>query len=157
MKVATFNINNINRRLPNLVQWLRTARPDVVALQELKSTDADFPAAAIEKAGYGAVWRGQKTWNGVAILARKAEPVLVHGRYTLLMKNDPQIYAYTRTLDGHRIVVITNLTGRPAHYRHAGLSLHHANLLLANHAVERHPETDHLNLQPYEARVYRAG
>ena len=91
------------------------------------------------------------------IALRKAEPVLVHGRYTLLMKNDPQIYAYTRTLDGHRIVVITNLTGRPAHYRHAGLSLHHANLLLANHAVERHPETDHLNLQPYEARVYRAG
>ena len=76
MKVATFNINNINRRLPNLVQWLRAARPDVVALQELKSTDADFPASAIEKAGYGAVWCGQKTWNGVAILARNAEPVL---------------------------------------------------------------------------------
>ncbi|TAH45112.1 MAG: alpha-glucosidase [Betaproteobacteria bacterium] len=91
------------------------------------------------------------------IALRKAEPVLVHGRYTLLMKNDPQIYAYTRTLDGHRIVVITNLTGRAAHYRHAGLSLHHANLLLANLAVARHPETDHLTLQPYEARVYRAG
>ena len=62
MKVATFNINNINRRLPNLVQWLRTARPDVVALQELKSTDADFPAAAIEKAG-----------GSVKILAPKAD------------------------------------------------------------------------------------
>jgi exodeoxyribonuclease-3 len=77
MKVATFNINNINRRLPNLLRWLRSAKPDAVALQELKSTDADFPRAAIEKAGYGAVWRGQKTWNGVAILARKAEPVLI--------------------------------------------------------------------------------
>src|SRR3954470_204771 len=76
MKIATFNINNINRRLPNLLRWLRSARPDVVALQELKSTDIEFPAAAIEKAGYGAVWRGQKTWNGVAILARNAEPVL---------------------------------------------------------------------------------
>jgi exodeoxyribonuclease III len=76
MKIATFNINNINRRLPNLLAWLRAAKPDVVALQELKATDADFPIAAIEKAGYGAVWRGQKTWNGVAILARKAEPVL---------------------------------------------------------------------------------
>ena len=76
MKVATFNINNINRRLPNLLRWLRTARPDVVALQELKSTDADFPIQAIEKAGYGAVWRGQRTWNGVAILARNSEPVL---------------------------------------------------------------------------------
>ena len=77
MKIATFNINNINRRLPNLLRWLRSAKPDAVALQELKSTDADFPCAAIEKAGYGAVWRGQKTWNGVAILARKAEPVLI--------------------------------------------------------------------------------
>jgi exodeoxyribonuclease-3 len=76
MKIATFNVNNINRRLPNLLAWLRAAKPDVVALQELKATDADFPIAAIEKAGYGAVWRGQKTWNGVAILARNAEPVL---------------------------------------------------------------------------------
>ncbi len=77
MKVATFNINNINRRLPNLLRWLRAAKPDAVALQELKAADAEFPIAAIEKAGYGAVWRGQKTWNGVAILARKAEPVLI--------------------------------------------------------------------------------
>jgi exodeoxyribonuclease-3 len=80
MKVATFNINNINRRLPNLLRWLRTAKPDAVALQELKATDAEFPVAAIEKAGYGAVWRGQKTWNGVAILARNAEPVLIRDR-----------------------------------------------------------------------------
>jgi exodeoxyribonuclease III len=76
VKIATFNINNINRRLPNLLRWLRAAKPDVVALQELKATDAEFPLAAIEKAGYGAVWRGQKSWNGVAILARNAEPVL---------------------------------------------------------------------------------
>ena len=77
MKIATFNINNINRHLPNLLQWLHQAKPDAVALQELKSTDDDFPIEAINKAGYGAVWRGQKTWNGVAILARKAEPVLI--------------------------------------------------------------------------------
>ena len=76
MKIATFNVNNVNRRLPNLLRWLRTAKPDVVSLQELKSTDAEFPIVAIEKAGYGAVWRGQKTWNGVAILARNTEPVL---------------------------------------------------------------------------------
>ncbi len=76
MKIATFNINNVNRRLPNLLRWLRAAKPDAVALQELKAADAEFPVAAIEKAGYGAVWRGQKTWNGVAILARNAEPVL---------------------------------------------------------------------------------
>src|SRR5664279_2074807 len=80
MKIATFNINNINRRLPNLLRWLRRSKPDIVCLQELKATDAEFPRAAIEKAGYGAVWRGQKTWNGVAILARDAEPVLTRDR-----------------------------------------------------------------------------
>ncbi|MFX9699962.1 endonuclease/exonuclease/phosphatase family protein, partial [Acinetobacter baumannii] len=61
----------------NLLRWLRAAKPDVVSLQELKATDAEFPAAAFANAGYGAVWRGQKTWNGVAILARGAEPVLI--------------------------------------------------------------------------------
>ena len=75
MKIATFNINNVNKRLPNLLAWLRMARADVVCLQELKSTDADFPIDAIRRAGYGAVWRGQRTWNGVAILARGMEPV----------------------------------------------------------------------------------
>lgn len=80
MKIATFNINNINRRLPNLLAWLRAAKPDVVALQELKASDGEFPAAAIEKAGYGAVWCGQKTWNGVAILARNAEPIRTRDR-----------------------------------------------------------------------------
>ena len=77
MKIATFNINNVNRRLPNLLDWLRQAKPDVVCLQELKAPDADFPQDAIGRAGYGAVWRGQKSWNGVAILARKADPVLI--------------------------------------------------------------------------------
>jgi exodeoxyribonuclease III len=77
MKVATFNINNVNRRLPNLLRWLGEAKPNIVCLQELKATDNDFPLRAINQAGYGAVWRGQKTWNGVAILARKAEPVLI--------------------------------------------------------------------------------
>src|ERR1700722_20074755 len=75
MKIATFNINNINKRLANLLAWLRAASPDVVCLQELKSTDADFPIQAIRNAGYDAVWRGQKTWNGVAILARAGKLV----------------------------------------------------------------------------------
>jgi exodeoxyribonuclease III len=76
MKIATFNINNINRRLPNLLRWLKATRPDIVCLQELKCTDADFPAQALAKAGYHAVWHGQKTWNGVAILSRHGEPVV---------------------------------------------------------------------------------
>jgi exodeoxyribonuclease-3 len=76
MKIATFNINNVNRRLPNLLEWLRKARPDIVCLQELKCTHEAFPAAALERAGYHAVWRGQRTWNGVAILARGAPPIV---------------------------------------------------------------------------------
>ena len=76
MKIATFNINNVNKRLANLLAWLRAAKPDVVCLQELKATDREFPNAAFENAGYGAVWRGQKSWNGVAILARGAEPIV---------------------------------------------------------------------------------
>jgi exodeoxyribonuclease III len=76
MKIATFNINNINKRLQNLLDWLAAAEPDVVCVQELKATDRQFPRSAIEAAGYGAVWRGQSAWNGVAILARDAEPVL---------------------------------------------------------------------------------
>ena len=76
MKIATFNINNINRRLDNLLAWLRSARPDIACLQELKASDNEFPLRAIEKAGYRAVFRGQKTWNGVAILSRKSDPVL---------------------------------------------------------------------------------
>jgi exodeoxyribonuclease-3 len=76
MKIATFNINGVNRRLENLLAWLNVARPDVVCLQELKATDRQFPKAAIEAAGYSAVWRGQPGWNGVAILARDCEPVL---------------------------------------------------------------------------------
>jgi exodeoxyribonuclease-3 len=76
MKIATFNINNINRRLPNLLGWLKVAKPDIVCLQELKCTDAEFPAEIINRAGYRAVWRGQKTWNGVAILSRRAVPIV---------------------------------------------------------------------------------
>ena len=78
MKIATFNINNINKRLANLLDWLRASQPDVACLQELKATNSEFPVVAIEKAGYGAVWRGQKSWNGVAILARGCEPVITH-------------------------------------------------------------------------------
>ena len=76
MKIATFNINNVNRRLPVLLAWLAEAAPDVVCLQELKAEDRQFPLRALTEAGYGAVWRGEKSWNGVAILARGVDPVL---------------------------------------------------------------------------------
>jgi exodeoxyribonuclease-3 len=75
MKIATYNVNGVNGRLPVLLRWLEEAAPDVVCLQELKAPDEKFPAGAIEQAGYGAVWHGQKSWNGVAILARGCTPV----------------------------------------------------------------------------------
>jgi exodeoxyribonuclease-3 len=76
VKIATYNINNVNKRLANLLAWLDDSRPDIVCLQELKAEDRAFPDSVLEKAGYGAVWRGERTWNGVAILARDADPIL---------------------------------------------------------------------------------
>ena len=76
MKIATFNINNVNKRLQNLLDWLRKAKPDVVCLQELKAEDVAFPAEAFSALGYHAVWLGERSWNGVAILARDRDPVL---------------------------------------------------------------------------------
>ncbi len=75
MRIATFNINNVNRRLANLLAWLDATQPDVVCLQELKAEDRQFPRTAIEQAGYHAVWRGERSWNGVAILARGKMPI----------------------------------------------------------------------------------
>jgi exodeoxyribonuclease-3 len=75
MKIATFNVNGVNGRLPRLIEWLEESQPDVACLQELKAPDDKFPAKALEKAGYGAIWHGQARWNGVAILARGCEPV----------------------------------------------------------------------------------
>ena len=74
-KIATFNVNGVNGRLPVLLRWLAESKPDVVCLQELKAPQEKFPEAAIRQAGYGAIWHGQKSWNGVAILARGADPV----------------------------------------------------------------------------------
>ncbi|KQY29399.1 exodeoxyribonuclease III [Caulobacter sp. Root487D2Y] len=76
VKIATFNINNVVKRLDNLVAWLAEAEPDVVCLQELKAERGWFPAEPLAQMGYHAVWQGQRSWNGVAILARGAEPVV---------------------------------------------------------------------------------
>lgn len=75
MRVATFNVNGVNGRLSALLRWLEETQPDVVCLQELKAPDARFPAAEIARAGYGAIWHGQKSWNGVAIFARVRAPI----------------------------------------------------------------------------------
>ena len=75
MKIATFNINGIGARLPALLEWLEREAPDIACLQELKAPDPAFPLAAIQLAGYEAVWHGQRSFNGVAILARGTRPV----------------------------------------------------------------------------------
>ena len=77
MKIATFNVNGISSRLAHLLLWLEKESPDVACLQELKAVDKGFPAAALRKAGYGSIWQGQQSWNGVAILARGADPVQI--------------------------------------------------------------------------------
>ncbi|HZY18392.1 MAG TPA: exodeoxyribonuclease III [Ramlibacter sp.] len=75
MKIATFNVNGIKTRLPNLLEWLDRERPDVVCLQELKALDTAFPARELREAGYQSLWKGQRSWNGVAILSRDGEPL----------------------------------------------------------------------------------
>lgn len=74
LKLATYDVNGIATRLPHLLGWLQEAQPDVVALQELKAADKAFPAAVLEKAGYGAIWQRQRSWNAVALLGRGVVP-----------------------------------------------------------------------------------
>jgi len=77
MKIATYNVNGVNGRLPVLLRWLSASAPDIVCLQELKAPQEKFPEKAIQDAGYEAIWHGQKSWNGVAILSRVGKPAEV--------------------------------------------------------------------------------
>jgi exodeoxyribonuclease-3 len=88
MRIATYNVNGINGRLPVLVRWLIETMPDIVCLQELKAPQEKFPLFSIQELGYKAIWHGQKSWNGVAILSKNSEPVEV--RNTL--PGDPEDY-----------------------------------------------------------------
>ena len=74
LKVATFNVNGVRSRLPHLLAWLEKEKPDIACLQELKSIDDGFPIDDIHSAGYGALWKGQRSWNGVAVLAKGVDP-----------------------------------------------------------------------------------
>lgn len=78
MKIATYNVNGVNGRLPVLLRWLNETTPDIVCLQELKAPQEKFPEKAIHDAGYNAIWHGQKSWNGVAILTRNLEIKEIH-------------------------------------------------------------------------------
>ncbi len=82
MKIATYNVNGVNGRLPVLLRWLAESKPDIVCLQELKAPQEKFPIQAINEAGYQAIWHGQKSWNGVAILSRVGVPKELRKRAT---------------------------------------------------------------------------
>lgn len=102
MKIATYNVNGISARLPVLLRWLGESAPDVACLQELKAPQEKFPEEAIAEAGYSAIWHGQKSWNGVAILSRIGKPEEVrralpdneedeHSRYIEAMVNGVRV------------------------------------------------------------------
>lgn len=137
MKVATFNINNINKRLDNLLAWLAKAEPDVVSLQELKAEQGAFPVHALRDLGYEAVWQGERSWNGVAILARNHAPVLT--RVTLPGDSEDRQARYIEAaVHGFLITSIYLPNGNPQpgpkfNYKLAWLErlIHHAAELLA--------------------------
>jgi exodeoxyribonuclease-3 len=111
LKIATFNVNNVNKRLPQLLAWLKAAKPDVACLQELKAEQSAFPEAALRKAGYHAVWAGQRTWNGVAIIAKKP-PVLIRDRLPGDPKDDQSRYIEA-AVDGVVVACIYAPNGNP--------------------------------------------
>jgi len=102
LRIATFNVNGVNGRLQNLLKWLRRESPDIVCLQELKAVDSGFPAAAIETAGYHAIWHGERSWNGVAILSRGLE--LVERRRGLPLPRDDSQSRYIEAAVGGIVV-----------------------------------------------------
>jgi len=112
MKIATFNVNGVNGRLPRLLEWLAEMKPDVACLQELKSPDANFPAAAIRDAGYGVLFHGQRAWNGVAILARGREPIET-GRGVPGFEDDTQSRYLEAVVDGIVIGCLYLPNGNP--------------------------------------------
>ncbi|HEX9981319.1 MAG TPA: exodeoxyribonuclease III [Flavobacterium sp.] len=113
MKIATYNVNGVNGRLPVLLRWLETAKPDVVCLQELKAPQEKFPEKAIADAGYKAIWHGQKSWNGVAILSREHDLKEV-GRALPGDADDVQSRYIEAMVDGILICCLYLPNGNPA-------------------------------------------
>jgi exodeoxyribonuclease-3 len=113
MRLATFNVNGINSRLPALLQWLEEERPDVACLQELKAPQEKFPEAALNDAGYQAIWHGQKSWNGVAILARGTAPQEV-GRGLAGDSEDEQSRYIEAEVNGVLVACLYLPNGNPA-------------------------------------------
>ena len=108
MKIATWNVNSLRVRLPHVLQWLAAAQPDVLAIQETKTVDEQFPVAELEAAGYSAVFAGQKTYNGVAVLSKSPATEVVTDIPGL---DDPQRRILAATLDGVRVVNLYVVNG----------------------------------------------
>lgn len=114
MRIASYNVNGVNGRLPVLLKWLKESRPDVVCLQELKSPDEKYPEQAILDAGYNSVWSGQKSWNGVAILTKKKLNVEAVKRGLAGNKEDLQSRYIQARVNGILVVCIYLPNGNPA-------------------------------------------
>ena len=158
MKLATWNVNSLKVRLPHLLDWLGEAAPDVVALQELKCVDEAFPHAAIEAAGYTAVCNGQKTYNGVALLAKK--PLLLQDvRRDMPGFDDAQRRVIAATVDGVRVVSVYVVNGQAvgsekfdyklrfltafADYLHGELAAHEQLAVMGDFNIASTPEDTH--------------
>lgn len=119
MKIASWNVNSLNVRLPHLLQWLDTFRPDVVGLQETKLEDAKFPVDALREAGFEIAFSGQKTYNGVALLARRGE--LEDVQRGIPGFDDEQRRVIAATVDGIRIVNLYVVNGQDIGHRQVRL------------------------------------
>ena len=159
MKIATYNVNGINGRLPVLLRWLNESHPDIVCLQELKAPEEKFPEKAIQDAGYNAIWHGQKSWNGVAILSRNAQPQEIRRA----LPGDPEdIHSryIEATVDGLLIGCLYLPNGNPApgpkfDYKLAWferLTKHAAELFASDQPVVL---TGDYNVMPTELDVYK--
>lgn len=159
MKIATYNVNGINARLPVLLRWLRETAPDVACLQELKAPQDNFPLQVIQEAGYHAIWHGQKSWNGVAILARNALPQEI-GRVLPGDPEDSQSRYIEAMINGIRVGCLYLPNGNPApgpkfDYKlrwFERLTVHAAELLAADTPVVL---TGDYNVIPTELDVYK--
>jgi exodeoxyribonuclease-3 len=159
MRIAPYNVNGISSRLPVLLRWLQETKPDVVCLQELKAPQENFPEAAITDAGYYAIWHGQKSWNGVAILARSEKPEEI----CRVLPGDPED-SHSRYIEaminGIRVGCLYLPNGNPApgpkfDYKlrwFERLTLHAAELFAADTPVLL---TGDYNVMPTELDVYK--
>jgi exodeoxyribonuclease-3 len=159
MKIATYNVNGINSRLPVLLKWLEESKPDVVCLQELKAPQENFPILPVNAAGYEAVWHGQKSWNGVAILSRGEKPQLL-GKVLPGDDEDVQSRYIEAMVNGFMICCLYLPNGNPApgpkfDYKMGWFSrlITHASALMESGAPAI--ITGDFNVMPTEIDVYK--